>query len=236
MKSLGSLGGNNSDGLGINNAGQVVGTADTSSGGGQHAFRYDGPAGSGIMRDLGVLTGFTDSAAYGINSSGQVVGALSSADASHAFIYKGTPGIDGVMTDLNTLPGGTLSEADAINDAGFVVGFSDESADSNLQFHPVLWRPDGSMADIEAWLDAANPSLGDNWDLKDSFITGINSAGQIVGDGIYLGSGPLNGHQVGYILDASGLLPEPSAAAFLLGGFGLVFRRTRKQSSPAAIS
>lgn len=225
MKSLGALGGNASVGSGINNAGQVAGSAATSPGGALHAFRYDGPAGSGIMRDLGVLPGFNESMGNAINATGQVAGVLESADFSHAFIYKGTPGIDGVMTDLETLPGGTLSEADAVNDAGFVVGFSDESADSNLHFHPTLWRPDGTMADIEAWLDAANPAMGANWDLQDSFVTGINNAGQIIGDGIYSGPGPFSGHSVAYILDASSLLPEPAGLVLVAAAVQLLLRR-----------
>ncbi len=227
MKSLGSLGGTTSQGMGINNSGQDDGISEITPGGLVHAFRYDGPAGSGVMRDLGVTSGFPESLGNAINASGQVAGALESADFSHAFIYKGTPGIDGVMTDLGTLPGGTLSEGDAMNDAGFVVGISDESADSNLHFHPVLWRPDGSSVDLEGWLDATNPALGANWDLKDSFVTGINNAGQIVGDGIYSGPGPFNGHSVAYLLDASSLLPEPTAGAFLVGGMVLLLRRRK---------
>ena len=226
MKSLGALpGGNTSQGLGINNSGQVTGVTNSSPGGPLHAFRYDGPAGSGVMRDLGVLPGFDESRGNAINASGQVAGAITSVDFSHAFIYKGTPGIDGVMTDLGTLPGGTLSEGDAMNDAGFVVGFSDESADSNLHFHPTLWRPDGTMADIEAWLDAANPAMGADWDLQDSFVTGINNAGQIIGDGIYSGPGPLNGHGVAYILDASSLLPEPTSLMMLVAAAALLYRK-----------
>jgi probable HAF family extracellular repeat protein len=57
MKSLGSLGGPNSSGAAINNAGQVAGSSQIAQNGPSHAFRYDGPAEAGIMQDLGVLTG-----------------------------------------------------------------------------------------------------------------------------------------------------------------------------------
>jgi probable HAF family extracellular repeat protein len=100
---LGALpSGSYSTASGINNSGQVVGYASTSSGAG-HAFLYSG----GIMTDLGATE------ATGINNSGQVVGwATTSSGASHAFLYSG-----GIMTDLGT------TEATGINNSGQVVGF-----------------------------------------------------------------------------------------------------------------
>ncbi|MBI5747805.1 MAG: hypothetical protein HZA00_01680 [Nitrospinae bacterium] len=65
---LGTLpGGNQSYAYGINNSGQVVGSAFTEAGY-YHAFLYSG----GVMQDLGTLGG-THSFASGINDSGQVV-------------------------------------------------------------------------------------------------------------------------------------------------------------------
>lgn len=69
MIDLGTFGGKNSSANGINDSGQVVGQADTSSGA-SHAFTADR---SGTKIDLGTLGG-KNSAATAINASGQVVG------------------------------------------------------------------------------------------------------------------------------------------------------------------
>ena len=65
---LGSLGGDYSVGLDVNNVGQVTGYSDLASGA-THAFLYSG----GVMTDLGTLGG-TVSFGRSINDSGQVVG------------------------------------------------------------------------------------------------------------------------------------------------------------------
>jgi probable HAF family extracellular repeat protein len=227
MRSLGALGGSGSTATAINNAGQVAGSSNSSADGQPHAFRYDGLPGTGAMRDLGTLPGFASSHAAGINASGQVVGDVDTADGNiiHAFIYKGTPGVDGVMTDLKTLPGAALSFAVGINDSGYVLGASDDV--DGLHFHPVLWRPDGSIIDLEAWLDAANPALGQNWDLRDSFITAISNTGLITGDGVYLGPGTDHGHGVAFVLDASSLVPEPASLGIIGAGLMVLTRRKR---------
>jgi probable HAF family extracellular repeat protein len=226
MKSLGSLAGPGSTGIAINNAGQVAGTTPVAADGTTHAFRYDGAPGTGVMHDLGVSPGYAYGFAYGMNASGQVVGENDSADGNtaHAFIYKGTPGINGVMTDLLPLPGGTISSAAGVNDAGYVVGISDIA--DGLHFHPVLWRPDGSIVNLEQWLASVNPAAAANWDLSDPFITGISNTGLITGDAIYLGAGPDNGRDVAMILDASSLVPEPSCLLLLVSA-PLMIRRKR---------
>ena len=123
MTDLGTLGGAASEAAGINNCGQVVGEAYTSSGA-EHAFLYSG----GTMQDLGTLFAGSNSFAAGINNSGLIVGAASTPHElhgnppiEHAFLYS-----DGLMQDLNSLiaptSGWTLNEANAINDSGQIVG------------------------------------------------------------------------------------------------------------------
>src|SRR5688572_9688380 len=88
---LGTLGGTESVGYAVNDAGQVAGYS-TSTDGRRFAFRYDGtPGAGGVMRDLGTLGG-TSSIGYGINNAGQVAGAASTSGnaAQHAFRYDGT--------------------------------------------------------------------------------------------------------------------------------------------------
>jgi len=103
MMDLGTLGGTNSDGYGINNAGQVTG-------GSSHAFLYS----DGQMMDLGTLGGgypYNSSVGRGINNATpvQVVGAAStSTGATHAFLYS-----DGQMTDLGIMPRSGLCRADS---------------------------------------------------------------------------------------------------------------------------
>ncbi|PWU15914.1 MAG: HAF repeat-containing protein [Verrucomicrobia bacterium] len=108
-----------SEAYGINNSGQVVGYAFTTSGN-KHAFLYS----AGAMTDLGTLGG-SSSQANGINNSGQVVGhAYLAGNASyHAFLYSG-----GGMADLGTLSGGINSDAYGVNRNGQVVGSSDQYA------------------------------------------------------------------------------------------------------------
>lgn len=94
---------------GINNSGQIVGTAD------YFAYRFSG----GIRDQLGILPGWSSggSTGMGINNSGQVVGyADTPSFGFHAFLFKGVPYSGGFMSDLG------VGIAYAINDSGQVVG------------------------------------------------------------------------------------------------------------------
>src|SRR5687767_6849987 len=80
---LGTLGGAESFAYDVNDAGQVVGYAQTASGQ-DRAFRFtdlngDGLVNPGEMLDLGALSGHAASYAYGINESGLAVGTSRSA-------------------------------------------------------------------------------------------------------------------------------------------------------------
>lgn len=113
---LGALGGAHSYVGGMNEAGVVVGAAQTADGD-YHMFRHDG---SGMV-DLGALSDGRAGAANDINDAGVVVGSdLTGEDGSthqRAVIYK-----DGVMQPLGTFAPGVNSWAMAINNHGQVVG------------------------------------------------------------------------------------------------------------------
>jgi probable HAF family extracellular repeat protein len=75
MTDLGTLGGNYSVAIGINDAGQVVGRSGTAAEGLEHAF-ITGPNGAGMV-DLNSLVnlppGVILAYAFGINNAGQVI-------------------------------------------------------------------------------------------------------------------------------------------------------------------
>src|SRR5690242_8361979 len=126
---LGTLGGNFSEAVAINERGQIVGLSALSGGacGGPtpscHAFLWE----DGTMQDLGTLGGGY-SAAVAINNGGKVAGNSTTPSGTtcpnlpiagcHAFLWDGT-----TMMDLGSL-GGDFSNATDINPAGNVVGWS----------------------------------------------------------------------------------------------------------------
>lgn len=152
---LGALNGtySYSTAYGINNSGQVVGSTriDYLI---SRAFLYSG----GIMRDLGILSGGSNSIARGINDSGQVVGYSDNGSATHAVLYT-----NGVMYDLGTF-GGSYSAAYGINNSGQIVG----RFYSNSNYRAFLYA-NGSAQDLG--------TLGGNY--SDAY--GINNGGQVVG-------------------------------------------------------
>src|SRR4051794_8045864 len=99
LTDLGALGGRFSLANAINDAGQVVGLAETASGRG-HATLFNTRGGANL--DLGTLGGNSSEAAA-INNDGQIVGMASTAGGkSHATLFN-TRG--GANLDLGTLGG-----------------------------------------------------------------------------------------------------------------------------------
>jgi probable HAF family extracellular repeat protein len=209
LTDLGTLpGGRFSSATAINNAGQIVGYADTgkATGGandytggdlvlGAHAVVFA----QGRVQDLGTLGG-SSSLAKGINNAGTIVGTALTADgAQHAFMYK-----NGVMTDLGTLGtaprGGPLeSAALAVNNLGQIVGQS--------SYQAFVTDASGKMTDLNKLIP---PGLGVSlW-----IATSINDLGQI------LAVGTTSGENTGlhdYLLTPTDLgtpayaVPEPTA-------------------------
>jgi len=150
---------NSSEAGGINDSGQVAGwSSDTR--GIDHGFVWT--SGSG-MRDLGTL-GFSSSAAIGINALGQAAGEVYNLSRGpfHAFFWTSDAG----LTDIH-MSSFDSSEAMGINAAGQIVG---RLANPTGSVHAFLWSSDAGMSDL-------GPMPG----LTDSFASGINDSGQIVG-------------------------------------------------------
>lgn len=173
---LGTLGGNESQALALNDADQVVGTAQNAIpdpvsmlglGTQTRAFIWQG----GGMRDLGTLGG-PDSFAVFVNNRGQVAGVSDTNAIGNP--VTGQPQMDlflwqgGQMRDLGTL-GGTVfiyNSVNALNNRGEVVGQSDLAGDQIA--HPFLW--DGrSLKDLG--------TLGGDF----GSAAALNDAGDVVG-------------------------------------------------------
>jgi probable HAF family extracellular repeat protein len=163
MQDLGTLGGTHSQGLDINEAGQVVGSSSGASNSGR-AFLWDARNG---MRDLGTFTEGTYSSASGINDAGLVVGA----SAGHAFLWSADNG----MQDLGTF-GGNSSGAAAINNAGQVAGsaathFFRIRAVGITESHGFVWDSASGTTTLLSPLPGGT----------DTQAVDINDAGQVVG-------------------------------------------------------
>lgn len=207
IQKLGTLGGNSSRALGVNDAGKVVGFSYLAGSPSPRAFLVE----NGVMSDLGDFGGAAASASA-INQAGQIVGSADDAGGmSHAFLVEG-----GVMRDLGTLFGGRPTAATAINDSGLIVGIGATGAGSNAAF---VWR-DGVMTALDELLDPAS-----GWAIDDA--SGINDFGQIAAHGC---NRALNVCAV-LRLDPLVPVPEPAAAGMLAAGLallGTVMRRRRR--------
>lgn len=143
-----------SQALGINDSGQVVGYAWNSSSAVFHATLWNGTTAT----TLGSLGGFGGlSEAYAINNAGVVVG-----DSIIDTVYHATVWNEATITDLGA------GFAYAINNAGEIVG--------RKGAHAALWNGT-SYTDLNSFLDASMASEG--WELIDA--KDINDMGWIVG-------------------------------------------------------
>lgn len=231
---------------GINDAGQVVGSAWNTQGT-QRATIIS----NGSLVDLGnlMLNGY--SAGNAINNSGQVTGEAQTPYGGHAFITR-----NGEMVDLGAFAWG-VSRGWAINDIGQVAG---TSFVTNNEKHAFITTLEDKMIDIglsgynsEALgINNAGQAVGyfgDNFGgSKRAFVTlngvmtdlntliaanigwtlmeayDVNNSGQIVGWGI-----AANGLQRAFLLNPVASVPLP-ASIWLFGSVLLGFVRQRMRS------
>lgn len=170
VTNLGTLGGATSVALGINNFGEVVGYSETADKQ-NHAFLY---LVGGQLLDLGTLGG-PDSYASRISDSGILVGHAAIPDGRmRAFIVAigGSELFD--LSSLDVRLDGAYSKASGINGAGQVVGYTYTPGGSNDSH--------GKGISKRAFLysDHKITDLG-TFDGTDSFATGINNSGQVIG-------------------------------------------------------
>lgn len=166
---LGTLGGNLSEALALNNLGQVVGFSNISNNMYAHAVLFSGTGSNNI--DLDVRGGNTTvGTAQGINDSGQVVGVATplAGGRVEAILYNpsGTITLLGDLSDC----GSTAGAAQAINNSGTIVGFADDCF-----FTPKPCRFSGT--------GTGNVELSEIGGGVDGVAYGINSSNQIAGYG-----------------------------------------------------
>lgn len=201
---LGTLGGDRSAGLGLNDFGQAVGWARDADGT-QCAVLWE----AGGITNLGMLPGGTNAVAWGINNSGQISGwsdATGTVDGlaieDHAFRYE-----TGVMTDLGTL-GGKRSRGLGINAAGDVVGLSFRRFQT-FNLNPFL-HTKGTNVGLEVFCGVDDP--GTAYD--------VNDFTQVVGHAFAFGCSLMNGARPFVWQDFNGDLLDSPGEMIDLGTFG----------------
>ncbi len=166
---LGTLGGERSSAMGVNNPGHVVGAAETSDGR-TRAFMYTG----GSLVDLGTFGG-DESFAYGINDNGLVVGRAQASDGRfRAFVTRAGGGLTD-LTALDSRVNGAFGTAFGINAAGDVAGYFTTPGQHMEAHNRVFVYRDFQITDLG--------TFGGN----DGIVTAINDAGDLVG---YFGTSP----------------------------------------------
>ena len=161
IEDLGTLPGDYASvGMGINNAGDVVGWSSGPSG--TRAFIYTDDTG---MTALAGPTGRPVTTARAINANGTVVGTASSGgtDIGHAVRWQ-----SGIPQDIGTLGTGLFSEARGVNSAGVTVGTSYSDLGSLIGIHAFRFADGAAMVDLTPATD-------------DAHAEAINDAGQIAG-------------------------------------------------------
>jgi probable HAF family extracellular repeat protein len=160
--------GQRSAAFGVNDADEVVGWSSTSN---TELFPHHAVLWrrGGIAIDLGTILNADSSQARAINNRGQITGFVSHGPFPfRAFFWDGDQMYDlGVLPDANPRPRVDSSGGFAINNRGDIAGFS---ISSDPVVHAAVWSKRESVVD-----------LGHHSPARQSFATGINNRGQIVG-------------------------------------------------------
>jgi probable HAF family extracellular repeat protein len=221
IKDLGTLGGTYSVAFGINNRGQVAGSAlntipdpvsflgnflGSSNSTQTRTFLWENER----KRDLGTLGG-PDAFLGLLNEHGEVSGVsytnstpnpATGIPTVHPFLWT-----NGHMTDLGTL-GGTIAGPSALNNRSQVIGGSNLIGDQTS--HPFLWQR-GKMMDLSTDSVGGSPYTAN----------ALNDAGQIIGAAAFANN-PYDAYlwQNGVVRDL-GFLPEDCASeAFAINSKG----------------
>ncbi len=218
MTQLPTLGGNNGFAAGANNAGEIVGWAETrkhdSTCTPPQVLQFEavvyGPRSHQEIRELHPMRGDKDGAATEINDRGDVVGISGICDqavgrftARHAVLWH-----EGKVVNLGSLGGVAWNTPMALNDKDEVVGFSDLPGDQSgaPTSHAFLWTKTTGMVDL-------GTLSGDVY----SQALGVNASGQIVG--VSYGANFATSRafiiQDGTMTDLNTLIP-PSSGIYLL--------------------
>jgi probable HAF family extracellular repeat protein len=139
---LGTLGGTFTNGLTINNAGQIVGSSNLPGDTISHPFVWN----RGLLTDLGTLGGDNGSALWN-NDAGDVVGTadVTGNQIHHGFLWK-----HGIMEDLGTFGDDPCSNAVIINASAQVIGTSTDC--HGVRLHIFLSENGGPMIDLNAFV------------------------------------------------------------------------------------
>jgi uncharacterized membrane protein len=205
MTDLGSLPGEptgDSRGLGINDAGVIVGAGGDSP----VPVRWVG----GVIDELALasLDGFDNGSAEDINEAGQIAGTLLNSSLSGGMAAKWEA--DGTLEQLGRLAGHGFSRAEAINELGDVVGWSTPVTNGGSGFQAAFFS-DGAVYNLNDFISEPG------WNLTKAY--GINTTGQIVGAGV------LSGENHAFLLSP---IPEPGRVLLLMvGAFAVAARRRR---------
>ena len=187
MVLLGTFGGNQSVANAINDAGVIVGWAETSLNV-RHAFQWSG----GVMADIHPGNDEDSSDASDINNAGVIVGAERLPNSNYWRALKWEPGGAPPM-HLGTL--GDENGAEAVNDLSQISGYFSFATSSLSGF---LWLPDPAYG-----LPAGMNNLG----VDAGSAHSINDSGQVIGSGS--GTAPYL-WQAGILTPLANLLPPGS--------------------------